>query len=36
LLKHLRGDDLDQVRQHVTQDVRRAAHLIGVGLNSLG
>jgi AcrR family transcriptional regulator len=36
LRKHLRGNSLKSVRQDVTEDVRRAADLIGVGLNSFG
>jgi AcrR family transcriptional regulator len=36
LRKHLRGNDLNRIQQDVTEDVRRAAHLIGVGLNSFG
>jgi len=36
LRKHLAATQLDRVRQEVTADVRRAAHLIGVGLDSLG
>jgi AcrR family transcriptional regulator len=34
--KHLRGDDLHRIQQDVTEDVRRAAHLIGVGLDAFG
>ncbi|HEY2214117.1 MAG TPA: TetR family transcriptional regulator [Acidimicrobiales bacterium] len=34
LRKHLRNDSLDQVEGLVTEDVRRAARLIGAGLNS--
>ncbi len=36
LRKHLAATPLDQIHQEVTADVRRAAHLIGVGLDSLG
>jgi AcrR family transcriptional regulator len=36
LRKHLRGKNLHRVQRDVTEDVRRAAHLIGVGLNSFG
>jgi AcrR family transcriptional regulator len=36
LRKHLRGNDLNRIQQDVTEDVRRAAHLIAVGLNSFG
>jgi AcrR family transcriptional regulator len=36
LRKHLGATRLDRIREEVTADVRRAAHLIGVGLDSLG
>jgi len=36
LRKHLLDTPLDQIQKKVTTDVRRAAHLIGVGLDSLG
>jgi AcrR family transcriptional regulator len=36
LRRHLRRGDLDRLQRDVTEDVRRAAHLIGVGLSSLG
>ena len=36
LRKHLRGNNLNRVQENVTEDVRRAANLIGVGINSLG
>jgi AcrR family transcriptional regulator len=36
LRRHLRGNDLSRIQQDVTGDVRRAAHLIGGGLNSFG
>jgi len=35
LRRHLRGNDLHRVQDNVTEDVRRASYLIGVGLNSL-
>jgi AcrR family transcriptional regulator len=34
LRKHLRGNDLRRVQENVTEDVRRAARLIGLGINS--
>jgi AcrR family transcriptional regulator len=36
LRKHLRANNLNHLQQDVTDDVRRAAHLIGVGLNRFG
>jgi AcrR family transcriptional regulator len=36
LRKHLRGNDLSRIQPDVTEDVRRAAALIAVGLNSFG
>jgi AcrR family transcriptional regulator len=36
LRKHLAATALDRIHEQVTADVRRAAHLIGVGLDSLG
>jgi AcrR family transcriptional regulator len=36
LRKHLGATRLDRIQEQVTADVRRAAHLIGVGLDSLG
>jgi AcrR family transcriptional regulator len=36
LRKHLAATPSDRIHREVTADVRRAAHLIGVGLNSLG
>ena len=36
LRKHLADTPLDRLNEEVTADVRRAAHLIGVGLDSLG
>jgi AcrR family transcriptional regulator len=36
LRTHLRGNDLSRIQQDVTEDVRRAAHLIGEGLHSFG
>jgi AcrR family transcriptional regulator len=36
LRKHLGATRLDRIDEQVTADVRRAAHLIGVGLDSLG
>ncbi len=36
LRKHLATTALDRIHQEVTADVRRAANLIGIGLDSLG
>ena len=36
LRKHLGATRVDRIHEQVTADVRRAAHLIGVGLDSLG
>jgi AcrR family transcriptional regulator len=36
LRKHLAATPLDRIHQEVIADVRRAAHLIGAGLDSLG
>ena len=36
LRKHLAATTPDRIQEEVTADVRRAAHLIGIGLDSLG